>query len=416
MKNILIIEHGGYLKEFTFQKMKQMECEIFVVTSKFEKWLLKYTDKENILVADTFDLHNIITCVLQWIIEKKIKVDAVGTFKESSVIPTADIAQSLGCIGVSGASARRSSQNKLAMRYFLKKNGYKNQPHFSIIDSNNIEEHYVLNFDAVIKPLFGSSSHGVIKIKNGENVKAKIDDALLTVSASEREVFKNFKGHFILEQYVSGGVFSVDGIVQNEEVMFAGITEFIMGEEPFFTQIGSIIPAKINSDLQAQLYSNTSEVIKILEFDNCGFHAEFRANNDSVFLLEIASRLPGGGIQMGYEKSLGVELTKAMIDVWLGNKVSFSPIHSKYVLHKSVLPTIETDSTLTALTGINGLKQRKEIWDFYQFASVGDILHSYPKTPSQLYYYAIQADTRESLMSLSFEIESEVKYELDNVN
>ncbi len=87
-------------------------------------------------------------------------------------------------------------------------------------------------------------------------------------------------------------------------------------------------------------------------------------------------------------------------------------------LHESVLPTIETDSTLTALTGINGVETKKgDLGLLSIHASVtGDILHSYPKTPSQLYYYAIQADTRESLMSLSFEIESEVKYELDNVN
>ncbi len=64
-------------------------------------------------------------------------------------------------MSVSGASAEESSQNKLAMRYFLKKNGYKNQPHFSIIDSNNIEEHYVLN-DAVIKHFV--SAHQVMRM------------------------------------------------------------------------------------------------------------------------------------------------------------------------------------------------------------------------------------------------------------
>jgi hypothetical protein len=45
-----------------------------------------------------------------------------------------------------------------------------------------------------------------------------------------------------------------------------------------------------------------------------------------------------------------------------------------------------------------------------------DILYSYPKTPSQLYYYAIQAETRDSLINISNEIESNIKYKVVSNN
>lgn len=414
MSSIIIIEHGGQLKEFIFQRLQKLKHKFYLVTYQPEKWLLKYFRKNDMLITDTFDLINTTSNVLKWILDNKIKIDAVGTFKESSVIQTADICESLGCIGLTSLAARRSSQNKFVMRYILKKNGFKNQPNFDLIDVNKTID-YKLNYAAVLKPLFGSASRGVIKVNKGEDLSQKIKSALTTLSATELRLFKSFKGIFLLEEYIDGGVFSVDGIIQGNKIYFAGVTEFIMGPEPFFTQIGVIIPAKITSTQEKLLYRNTEIIINILQFNNCGFHAEFRVNGNKISLIEIAARLPGGGIPLCYEKAWGLKLTESMIDVWLGNKISFRREFLSHVMRKAVYPYVTENSTLENISNIEDLKKINGVWDTFQFSSNGDILYAYPRTPTRLYYYALQSNNRTKLMQLSKKVESSVIFKYKRV-
>jgi biotin carboxylase len=414
MKRILIIEHGGYLKEFTFKKLIKKGCTIYLATTKCEDWLFPYVKKDNILITNTFNSQDLLIDITTWIVAKKIRFDAVGTFKESAVIFTSDIADALGFINVGSGPARRSSQNKLLMRNYLKQNGYKNQPDFKIINVSD-KTFPDIRCDSVIKPLFGSSSHGVVKVNKGSDLRKVIELALNSMSPNEREAFKNFKGHFLLEKYIPGKVYSVDGVIQDNKLIIAGIVEFIMGAEPYFTQIASIIPANITKSIEDELLKNTKEVLSILKFNNCGFHAEFRVHDNRPYLLEIAARLPGGGIQLGYRKSRDIDLTDMIIDIWLGKKVKTQPKNIKYVMHYSVIPNVKSTSILKKVFGLDKVKKLKYVWDFYQFMKEGDKVLTYPDTPSQVYYFAIEADSREELMRRADEIKSLVTIETESL-
>lgn len=417
MKNFLLIEHGGYLRSFTLQRLKDKNCKIFLVTTKKEKWLLKYVKDENILVVDIYDTRNVVTSILSWLFTRNIKIDAVGTFKESAVAIAADVAELLGCVGSPLGATRRSSYNKLATRFFLKERGFKNQPNFFVYDANN---HYKkqdkFDYDVVVKPIFGSSSHGVIKVSAGEDISRAIKKSLLTVNKENREVFKNFKNVFLIEEYISGGVYSVDGIVQNKKIHFAGITEFVMGNEPFFTQVASFLPTILSNRIQRKMFTVARSVIKKLNFNNCGFHIEFRLKEGFVYLIEAAARLPGGGIQLGYEKAFGVDLTGEMINLWLGKKVNIRPVARKHVLHKSYFLNNKVPVNLVSIDNLDSIKKDKNVWDFYLFVKKNDTIQTYPHMPTQLFYYALESNNRPDLIKKMRLLESGIIIKYKNKN
>ncbi len=414
-KNIIFVEHGGKNKEFTLKKAKGLGLRIILATTKFDNFLLKYVNEKDVIIVDTYEPKKLIASIFKFIKKNNIRIDAVISFKESSVIPTSILAEKLGLSGVGSTAAQRSSQNKLNMRTILKNNNFKLQPKFikiNIFDKNFKKELRRFPKPCVIKPLIGSSSHGVKKISNNENIDRDIGDVKKSIDPEDREIFKKFEGSMLVEEYIKGKVISVDGIVIDHKVHIVGTTEFIMGKEPYFQQIGSFIPANIPNKMFEICKSETTKVIDILGFNTCGFHCEWRIKEGKPYLLEIASRTVGGGIPLGYKKVTGVDLTEQLFYALLKkhDKIKLKSKISGCVLHKSILPKIRQNSILTEFKGYEKIKSNKNIWHSLKFASVGDKLLSLPQTPTQLYYYALRGKNLKDLIKQSREIESDVSY------
>jgi len=417
-KTIIFVEHGGVNKEFTLKKAKDFGFKIILATTHPQDLIYQYVNKDDVLITDTFDAKKLITDAKNFIESKKIKIDAVITFKESSVIPTSNLAEALNVKGVGSSAAGRSSQNKRVMRETLRDSGFINQPAFRKI--NIYDKDFLLGIKkfpkpCVIKPLFGSSSHGVKKIENNIKIKQDIKDIRESMKPEDREIFKNFDGEMLLEEYIDGTVISVDGLVADKKIHFIGSTQFIMGKEPYFQQIASFIPPKLDKVTIKECRKLTEEVITILGFDTCGFHCEWRISKAGPMLLEIAARTVGGGILLGYEKVTGIDLINELFMALLGKKVKIDPKNKTCVLHKSVLPDINQNSQLTFFEGFENISKDKDVWHALKFCDTGDLLLVLPETPTQLYYYALKGKTIEYLLEKSRIIESQVLYKTKKV-
>jgi biotin carboxylase len=419
-KNIVFVEHGGINKEFTLSLAKKLGFRIILATTKVSEILYKYVDPGDIVVTDTYNSDKLINDIRNFLNTKSIIPHVVISFKESSVIPTAALAEALNLRGVGLLAAKKSSQNKFAMRTALKNAGFNYQPKYSkinIFDSRCIEQIKEFKKPLVIKPLCGSSSHGVKKIDNNASIQKDIDDVCISMDPKDREVFKNFDGSMLIEEYINGEIISVDGIVVDHKPYIIGTTQFIMGKEPYFKQIGSYTPSDIGVLIIEKCKKMTSEVIGILNFDTCGFHCEWRIKNDQPYLLEIAARTVGGGILLGYEKVTGTNLIEQLFYALLNevHKIEVKDNVLRCVLHKSVLPEISKNSKLTKLEGLKNIKNNRNVWNFLKFSSPGDILVALPATPTELYYYALAGENVENLLQQSKELESKIVYEVEKL-
>jgi hypothetical protein len=136
-----------------------------------------------------------------------------------------------------------------------------------------------------------------------------------------------------------------------------------------------------------------------------------RLGPEGPVLIEIAARLPGGPLQLGYLKSTGIDLTREVIHVWFGEKSTFVKSRARHVLQKAVFPRAAGKIRMGSPCSVAG---NESVWDFKLFARDGEQARTYPEIPRPLYYYALEAPTAHELQAMSEQVESSVVIELES--
>jgi len=413
MKIIIIVEHNTP-KEFLLKKAKERQIRVVMVANKFNDFFLKYLPKEDILITDAFNLHTITEDVLFFVKKRNLKIDAVGTFSEDLVIATADIASMLGCKTIGQLASRSTSCNKLAMRICLAENGIR-QPKFDVFNIYSNDESILRKFPkpCVIKPLFGTSSHGVLMIENNSFDYQKIVDIVkATVNQEHRESFKRFHGNMLIEEYVPGKMLSFDGFVTSKKVSIVGSIEFVMSKEPYFTQVASYIPARLTVNERSFAEAYVKRVIKVLGFIDSPFHAELRIKDGCPYLIEIAGRMAGATIHETYNKVYNIDMLNLMFKCWLGN-----PIPKKYIprgvnYHQLFYPKINKIGALADLNGLDEVKKLENVWMTRQMINIGDIVRIHPDLPTPLFEYAVFLKDLNTIYLTKERVAQMIKYKI----
>lgn len=409
MKKVLFVEHGKNIKNYAIKAAKKIGCEVFVV-SNTDLTFNNNFERGNTFVSDTFDSHTLLIDTLHFIDAKKTTFDAVVTYRENCVIPTADIAEALGLRGVSSRGARRSSQNKAMMRHYLKHKGFENQPDFKVLNIYNVEAEGLFNIfkkPCVIKPLFGTASHGVLYCDASSNFLDVKKHLLNELTPSAREIFSKFDGTVLIEEYKEGSLISVDGIVRNSHLYPLGTLEFVMGEKPYFTQIASYMPARISSDVQSLLYEKTQNIVSTLGFDYCGVHAEYRVDGNKIWLVEIAARLAGATIHETYARVYGADLVHESLLNLITDEIPNFKENNETAYHHLVFPKINESSILKSVEIPS--EEIANVVDLVQFEQVGSNLDTYPCNPTPVLGYLLIGSDTESLRKRGEEIDKKIK-------
>lgn len=414
MKTVIIVEHDTP-KEFLLQKAKERGYRIIMVANSKNALFKKYLPDKDVLITDVFNPHTIFEDVLFFINKNKLKIDAVGTFSEELVVATSDIAIALGCESIGQLASRRTSCNKLAMRMKLEDDNIK-QPKFSVFNIFDEEGEVLRKFPkpCVIKPVFGTSSHGVIMIENNVFDYEEIRNIVrATVNQKCRESFRRFRGNMIIEEYISGGMVSIDGFVSNGKISIIGSLEFIMGKEPYFTQTASYIPARLSESQRDVVYKYATEVIQSLGFNSAPFHAEIRIHDGVPYIIEIAGRMAGATIHEAYDKVYNIDMIGLMFDCWLGDLPLSKYQNQGINYHELFYPKIKGTCTLKSLGGTEDIRKEKDVWHSSIMSKDGDILKTYPNLPTPLFEYAIFSKKLDGVEKTKNKIKKMVKYEVE---
>ena len=247
----------------------------------------------------------------------------------------------------------------------------------------------------MVKPVLGYSSIGVYKINKNVNLTSVIHKINAACKVNRDGVLKNFNYTFLVESYVEGVQISVDGIVNNNKILFAGIVETVVSPPPNFTAYANYFPPRIPKLAQNKAFKYCIKVIKALDFNNCAFHCELKLTKQGPVLIEIACRPPGGSIMEGYKKAYGIDFFTAMLDLWLDNNISLSCKHSVYLHQAGVF--YEKKGILKSIEGIKKLKEKRHIHEIYRVSHIGHRLTNYPDIPAPIYYFSVEAPTAAAL-------------------
>lgn len=207
--------------------------------------------------------------------------------------------------GVLSAVAYR---DKVVMKRILQQDGIKVAPFKKIehpIDVVSfIKEH---GLPVVIKPVDGGGSRNVRIIR--------------TIRDFERYCSEQRLEHMMIEKFVSGKMYHVDGIMKHKKILFSCTSQYFNNCLSYQEgkSSGSFVINQ-NSEISHRLKSLVKKVVLALPSSPItAFHAEvFHTKEDELILCEIASRTGGGRINDAIFHTFGFDLNRTWIRLQYG--------------------------------------------------------------------------------------------------
>jgi len=234
---------------------------------------------------------------------------------EFYVPAAARIARRLGLPALT-AEAARACRDKSVMRRTVDAAGLRVPRYASATDQASLEvAARRVGFPCVLKP---TTSAGSIHVTRTESWKELLS-AYRRILADERLDFgRRLDGTVLVEEYVGGREFSVEGVVVEGEVNVLAITSKILGPEPHFVEVGHIVQADLPRATRLRLERYAAAVVRALGVSIGPFHCEVRLDGEDPVLMELGARLPGDHIVDLVEMTTGSSLPRLMLGTYAG--------------------------------------------------------------------------------------------------
>jgi len=226
-----------------------------------------------------------------------------------------------------GDSLARNFRDKLAMRTTARNAGLLVPEFNGVFNYDDLREFMGrVSTPWLLKPRSEASSMGIKKINHSDELWPILE------SLGDQQSF------FLLEQFVAGDVYHVDGLVDKGEVLFSMAHKY--GKPPLsvYSGGGVFITRSLDreSDESKALVELNKEVLKAMGLVRGATHSEYIKSQDDgqLYFLENAARVGGANIAECVEYATGVNLWHEWTRIEIGNlrgePYQLPKIHSGY--------------------------------------------------------------------------------------
>lgn len=261
---------------------------------------------------------------------RKVNIDAIVSIASDLATATVNyVAENLDLPGNSMDCTMRST-NKYQMRLAFRENHIPT-PQFIVASEEMLEgkssEELTVWIDGVIsqiklpvivKPTDRSGSRCVNKIQKKEELEPAIRQA----------VASSFEKKAIIEEYLEGKEFSLEGISFQGKHHFLCVTRKSTTGAPHFIETGHIQPAGLSKEMEENIHQVMERALDALGITNSATHCEFKITpSGQVRIIEIGARMGGDCIGSDLVHiSTGYDFVKMVIETALGQEPSFGKV------------------------------------------------------------------------------------------
>lgn len=351
--------------------------------------------------ADVYEAANITDAAEIVRVAQRFQANAVYVAAEWAVEATARATTALGLPGIRPEVAERV-RNKHAMRKALQVAGIPG-PAFRLATTEQEALHAFVSIGGpvIVKPSDGNASRGVKRVEHLDEMPA----AFHLAQGAARN------GAALIEQYLDGEEFNVDGLVHNGIYRLGGITGKERSAPPNRFDLAINMPPLEDSGLQAKIAEHVATALKAIGFTIGTTHAEVIVTEQGPRIVEIAGR-PGGGriptdlIPLTY----GIDYTADALRIALGE----APSECRAFERGTAVYWIPAEpGVVTRISGVDEVRAMVGIHDVVVTARVGDTLAPIVDcaTRDKVGYVIAQADSAREAMSLAKRAASCIKIE-----
>jgi len=187
----------------------------------------------------------------------------------------------------------------------------------------------LVGYPAVIKPIYGAASIGVVRVDNFEDLKksyAKVTKELASArivagaleqgdgDADDTSANGNasswIRTTIMMEEYLDGPEVDVDLVMSEGQAVYGAVTDNWPTVEPYFLETGSNAPSILPTYQQRELLDLSVKTVKALGFVTGVFHVESKYTSRGPRLIEVNCRMGGGPVRTMNQLVWGVDLVE----------------------------------------------------------------------------------------------------------
>lgn len=124
----------------------------------------------------------------------------------------------------------------------------------------------------------------------------------------------------LLEEFITGPVFSVESITFRGETQILGLSDRTLGPQPNFVELGATFPVSVGEKMYAAIEELINRLFSKLGISHGVSHTEIILSRNGPVLVELNPRLGGGLIGPMISKSYGINIYKEIIKLALDVK------------------------------------------------------------------------------------------------
>jgi biotin carboxylase len=310
-------QHAGYHLG-RYRQVRDFGADLFVLNGIGEDG---YWTDGRYRVAGSQDIAEIIAAARDWHAAETF--DGVFTFSESAVVTVAAVAEALGLPGV-GTGAARQSRNKLLMRQAHERAGVPH-PRYRLVTSlgEAVATAEEFGYPVVIKPTLGAASDFVFRVDDAEEMALRYKitvEGMTHMSPYLREARGLDLGpHGVLvESFLDGHEHLFEALAWDDEVYLGSAVDRVTAEGDTFEDDVHRAPTTLSPPELARVHRVIADAAHAQGLRRSVMHAEVRYHRGDPYIVEIAIRPGGGGLDLVAQVTADYSPIEAVMDVARG--------------------------------------------------------------------------------------------------
>jgi biotin carboxylase len=252
----------------------------------------------------------------------------------------------------------------------------------------------------VMKPRALGGSIGVVRVDSERDLERGFTSASNVSAGGLAPLYSGV----VIEEYLEGKEYSVDCVSLLGETFPLVVAEKVLGVEPYFEEVGHIVPALETAEVVGAL-AMVREAHRVLGLDDLATCAEFRLTASGPRLIEINARIGGDLMPLLGDLALGIDLAVAAADVAMGTRPRLRPEQRCVAAVRFFYPRFDVELHRLELGGSG----QTGLVAFEPLAGAGAQLRLPPGGfMSRLAYAIVSGETRDECMGRLDEVERDL--------
>lgn len=340
-------------------------------------------------------------------------IDAVIPVDEDTAVVAASVARTLK-LKHNPVEAAITAKNKHRMREVLSSSGVQvpRYWHFSL-DEDPRDIAARVTYPCVVKPVFLSTSRGVMRADNEEQF-VEVVRRLDRIVGDPKLVRRGgaLAREALVEEFIPGFEVAVEGLVTNGE--FRTLAIFDKPDPldgPFFEETIYVTPSRLARDVQQQIVETTAAATRAMGLTKGPVHAELRVNEQGPWVIEVAARAIGGLCSRALRFGDGMSLEELIIRHALGEDVE--QVERENQSAGVMMIPIPRAGTLKEVLGVDSAKTVANIEDLIITAHITQELLPPPEGASYLGFIFSRATTPDQVEAALREAHARLEFIID---